>query len=305
MSTFRRIGPRHLIGIILTAAVLLTGRAFTATPAVAATGIEAVFARPGQYATSSTTGSTYALFHPSNYAALGRKSPIITWGNGTDATPAAYSTLLNHFASHGFTVIATTSTNTASGNGIAAAANYLVAQASTPGSIFYENLDVTKIAAVGHSQGAAGATRAATNNPNLITTLMTFSLPDLKWAGTGAECPVVQDCLWDTAAVPQPTFLIGTYGPFDSSIAPPATEQAYFDRLPNGPAALGLISTSNFLPADHNSVMNTYNPGGFLGYSTAWLYARMFGDPTAAAAFTAGAAPELPTNWNWPGSKVK
>jgi hypothetical protein len=46
------------------------------------------------------------------------------------------------------------------------------------------------------------------------------------------------------------------------------------------------------------------NPGGELGYSTAWLAYQLRSDPTAAAAFT-GTNPELVSNSNWPGSAVK
>jgi hypothetical protein len=296
---------RTLLGVASTAAVLLTASTFAATPAMAdTTTIEAQFAQPGPFPTTSTTTADYAIFRPSDYAALGRKSPIVTWGNGSGSTPGQYSTLLNHFASYGITVIATTSTTTGSGNGIAAAANYLVAQESTPGSVFNGKLDVTRIAAVGHSQGAAGATRAASFNHDLISTLMTYSMPDIKWAGTGPECPVIEDCLWDTSLVTQPAFIIGTYGMYDSSIAPPNTELDFYNRLPATHSALGLVATSNALPADHYSVEDQYNPGGFLGYSTAWLCAQLFGDPTAAGAFAPGSA-ELPTHWNWPGSQVR
>ena len=56
----------------------------------------------------------YDLFYPRHYAALGFKSPIVTWGNGTGGTPGNVSTLLRHFASYGFTVIASTLGNTGS-----------------------------------------------------------------------------------------------------------------------------------------------------------------------------------------------
>ena len=91
-----------------------------------------------------------------------------------------YSTLLRHFASYGFTVIAATLANTGSGKEINAAAHYLVTQNGAAGSIFKGNLEVTHVAAVGHSQGAGGATRAATNDPALSATLMTFSLPSTR-----------------------------------------------------------------------------------------------------------------------------
>ena len=83
--------------------------------------IQAAYTRPGPYATTTGTvkdsaGSViYDLFYPRHYGALGFKSPIVTWGNGTTGRPAMVSTLLAHLASYGFTVIASTSGWTGSG----------------------------------------------------------------------------------------------------------------------------------------------------------------------------------------------
>jgi hypothetical protein len=46
------------------------------------------------------------------------------------------------------------------------------------------------------------------------------------------------------------------------------------------------------------------NPGGELGYPTAWLTYQLRSDPTAATAFT-GVHLELVRNSNWPGSAAK
>jgi len=97
--------------------------------------IQAAYARPGPYAITTGTvkdaaGSViYDLFYPRHYAALGFKSPIVTWGNGTAGRPAMVSTLLAHLASYGFTVIASTSGWTGSGTQIDDAAHYLAARA--------------------------------------------------------------------------------------------------------------------------------------------------------------------------------
>jgi len=274
--------------------------------------VQAAYAPAGPYAT--TTGVVkdasghviYDLYYPSNYAALGFKSPIITWGNGTDGTPSMVSTLLRHFASYGFTVIASTLGNTGSGNEIDAAAHHLVAENSAAGSVFDGHLDVNHVAAVGHSQGAGGAVRAATNDPALITAVMTFSLPNTFWVGPNPDCPTKADCMFNPAALTQPAFLISTHGPFDAIIASPSTEKAFYNSI-TVHAALGIIRNSDGKRADHNSVVNTAsggNPGGELGYATAWLEYQLRGDATASAAFT-GAHPELLANTDWPGSAAK
>jgi hypothetical protein len=85
--------------------------------------VSSTFGRPGPFVTVSTTVTTgtvtYDVFRPAHYQELGFKSPIVTWGNGTNATPVMYTTLLSHFASYGFTVIASTLVNTGSGREIA------------------------------------------------------------------------------------------------------------------------------------------------------------------------------------------
>jgi pimeloyl-ACP methyl ester carboxylesterase len=288
------------------------GLASAATRHVGATyPVEVAYTAVGPYATTtaSTTdsaGNSYTLYYPSDYPALKFKSPIVTWGNGTNATPVMYSTLLSHFASYGFTVIASNLTNTGSGNEIDAGARYLAAQNATPGSAFFGRLDVRHVAAAGHSQGAGGATRAAENDRGLITALMTFSLPNTGWIGTNPDCATVADCTYDPAVLTQPVFFVSTHGLLDSIIASPETENAFYKSV-KGQACLGIIKNSDGKPADHSSVQDASdggNPDGLLGYATAWLEYQLRGNMMAATAFTGG-NPELVSNSNWPGSACK
>jgi hypothetical protein len=126
------------------------------------------------------------------------------------------------------------------------------------------------------------------------------------WAAPNPDCPTAADCTADPAALTQPVFFISTHGFWDSIIASPATEKAFFLSV-TVHAALGIILSSDGKPADHASIQDTAdggNPGGFLGYATAWLEYQLRGNTTAAGAFT-GVHPELVTNTNWPGSAVK
>jgi hypothetical protein len=269
--------------------------------------VQADYARPGPYATTTgtVTGATgtaiYDEYYPARYAALGFKSPVVTWGNGTGGKPADVAVFLRHLASYGFTVIATTLPNTGSGREIDAAARYLVSQDGVPGSVFYHHLDITEVAAVGASQGAGGSVRAAMADPSLYKTVLTFSLPNLFWVRPNPDCPTRKDCKFGLSGLTMPVFLISTHGPFDAVIASPATERAFF-RSTKVHAALGIILFSERKLADHTSIAQ--NPGGFLGYATAWLEYRLRGDTTAARAFT-GTHPELLSNTNWPGSAIK
>jgi S-formylglutathione hydrolase FrmB len=173
-------------------------------------------------------------------------------------------------------------------------------------SVFGGHLNVNEVAAVGTSQGATGAVRATTSDPALIKTVMTFSLPSAVWAAPNPDCPTAADCTAHPDALTRPAFFVSTHGFFDSVIASPATEKAYFLSAPVH-AALGIIKNSDGKAADHASIEDPAaggNPGAFLGYATAWLEYQLRGNVTAAGAFT-GTHPELLANPNWPGSAVK
>jgi pimeloyl-ACP methyl ester carboxylesterase len=302
--------PLPTMGVLIIAVWSLMG----VTPAGAAASeppIEAAFSAPGPFATTTgtvTQGSkvVYDLYYPSNYGSVKFKSPIVTWGNGTGAASDQYSSLLLQFASYGFTVIASTLTNTGSGREMDAAAHYLVNMDAKQGSVFDGHLNVHRVAAVGHSQGATGAARVAILDPTLISTLITFSLPAPSLASTNPDCPVITDCEDHMASVHQPTFLVSTRGSEDSYIASPKAERAYFAEV-KGRAALGIIKSSGGAPVDHTSIENAAiggNPDEEIAYATAWLEFTLLGNRQAAGAFT-GAHPELTSNPDWPGSKVK
>ncbi len=288
--------------------VLLVG---LGVPSLAANPVDAAFTANGPYATTTgvvTIGgqATYDLFTPSNYRSLPFTSPIITWGNGTSATPGMYSTLLTHFASYGFTVIASVLPNTGSGREIDAAAHYLVSQDSQKNSPFFQHLNVHKVAAVGHSQGATGVVRAAVADPALITTVITFSLPAEIYSLPNPDCPTSAACTPKPWLLPHPIFFISTLGPEDAFIANPAVEKLDFDEVP-GHAAMGVIFQSGNKSADHSSIQNTGaggNPQSELGYPTAWLEYQLLGNAVAAKAFT-GSHPELEHNTDWPISAIK
>src|SRR2546429_1775413 len=303
-------GPR--VAAALAAAALMASLTGAARQPASIYPVQAAFASPGPYATTTGTVTDssgtviYDVYRPSNYATLGFASPIVTWGNGTGASPSKVSDFLSHLASYGFTVIASTLPNTGSGNEIDAAAHYLVTQNGVATSVYHGHLNTGEVASVGTSQGATGAVRAATNDPALIKAAMTFSLPHSGWSGPNPDCPTAADCTANPAALTQPVFFISTYGFWDSIIASPATEKAYFPATP-AHAPPGVILPSDGKLADHTSIQNAAvggNPGGFFGYATARLEYQLRGNATAVGAFT-GPHPELLSNINWPGSAVK
>jgi hypothetical protein len=97
----------------------------------------------------------------------GEKYPVIAWANGTCGETHGYSGLLATLASHGFVVIAPNSTwtaavTTADGTPVQASAiDYAEALNADPGTILYQRLDLSRVGAMGHSQGAAATALTA------------------------------------------------------------------------------------------------------------------------------------------------
>ena len=312
------------VAVVTLSSVLLLGCSQPSS-----TGPALDYGRPGPFNVVATRvgtrGASFAVIRPSSYSTLSFLSPIVTWGNGTGANPSDYSALLSHLASWGFTVIASTLPDTGSGRELLAAAHYLVGADDRTGSPYFHHLSVHEVAAVGHSQGATGAVRAAELGGSFIATVVTFSLPwngqgpvgstwdrpadgpePLGWSGANPDCPTALDCWPDPARLHQPTFLISTRGPLDAVIANPAVERCYFEEV-EAPAVLGLVRRSDGKGADHLSIEDPTdggNPGGLLAYITAWLLAELRHDPTAAGLFF-GRRASLLESANWSGSRVK
>ncbi|HMJ11533.1 MAG TPA: hypothetical protein VK524_08990 [Polyangiaceae bacterium] len=117
--------------------------------------------------------SLYTVFRPSCMKD-GETYPVITWANGTCGLTHGYALLLGTVASHGYVIIASNSTwtNTAPTNGVQLRAlDYAKALNEDASSALYRRLDLDKIGAMGHSQGAA-ATAAAASDPRIKSIIL-------------------------------------------------------------------------------------------------------------------------------------
>ena len=94
------------------------------------------------------------------------KVPVITWGNGTCAQPEGYGALLRYVASFGYFVVAANSRWTTSGTPapMINAINYAAAANMDSTSPYYQKLDMTKVGAMGHSQGGSATASAASDS---------------------------------------------------------------------------------------------------------------------------------------------
>ena len=255
-----------------------------ASPTHAASTIETHYNVAGPWAVTTATvtvsSGTFELYYPTDLGAGGVDHPIITWGNGTNATPANYPGLLNRLASWGFVVVASTSTATGSGDEVLAGANYLVSQNGDPSSVFYQRLDPSRVGAAGHSQGASGALNATTKSNGLITSTVVFNLPNPIWVSSQHKT--------DFTKIVRPVlFLTGSR---DTLISSASGNTGYYNQVA-GPAAKAVLGG-----ADHNTVQNT--GGGYLGYLVAWFDYTLRGDTYARGAFV-GSPPEINTNTAW------
>ncbi|MFI6323001.1 alpha/beta hydrolase [Nonomuraea sp. NPDC050556] len=256
------------------------------TTAAQAGTIEAHFAVPGPWAVATGTSGGHRLYHPADLGAGGLRHPIVTWGNGTAATPDNYPGLLNRLASWGFAVVASTDTTTGTGTEMLAALQHLVGLDADPSSPFHGKLDVTKVAAVGHSQGAGGSVNAANLSGGLVTTVVPIALPAPIWVSPGDAFSV--------AALPCPVFFMS--GTSDWIISPSSAVTGYYNQAAHGAAKAMLKG------AGHNDIQNT--GGGFLGYLTAWLMYQLRGDALARGAFV-GSPPQLLADTAWQDQATK
>jgi pimeloyl-ACP methyl ester carboxylesterase len=269
----------------LAACLFAVAAAGHARPVAAANAIESIYQVAGAYAVSTASVTEaggavlYQLYYPTPLGAGDLRHPIITWGNGTYALPSTYWGLLQHLASWGFVVVASTDMTTGTGTDILAAANYMVQQDSDPGSIFYQKLDTARVGAIGHSQGAGGVVNATTQSSGLIKTTVPIALPNQIWVSPGDA--------FDVQRLTAPVLFLGGEHDFFAS---PATLTDYYHQVP-GAAAVAVLKG-----AGHNTIQQT--GGGFLGYINAWMMYVLRHDNTARGAFV-GAPPEINTNTSW------
>lgn len=105
----------------------------------------------------------YTIFRPACMKD-GETYPVITWANGTCGYTHGYAALLGNIASYGYVVVASNSvwTNTAPTDHVQERAiDYAASLNDDETSPLYHRLDMDKVGAMGHSQGAAATINAA------------------------------------------------------------------------------------------------------------------------------------------------
>jgi len=259
--------PRSILARLTgVAALTVAALAVPLPPAHAALPPVTDFAAAGPFPTTVTRTGQHTVHHPRNLTP--GTHPVILWGNGTGASPSAYSGLLTHLASHGFIVAAANTTNAGSGREMLAGIDVVSAD-----PILAAGADLQNIGATGHSQGGGGAIAA------------------------GADARVdtifpLQGAIGGSVTALRSTSALFFAGQRDTLVSP-ALVRRDFTRTTGIPAAYAeLAGASHFEPVGSG--------GDFRGALTAWARWRLAGD-TAAAALFAGTSPQLASDARWSG----
>jgi hypothetical protein len=220
------------------------------------------------------TAPQFTMFRPKDMAQGGLCHPVVTWGNGTNVTPAIYKVLLNNLASHGFVVIGSNSTNVAQGNPapMLVGVTWVLQQNDDPSSVLYHRIDTTHIGATGHSQGAMATTQVSGDSH--ITTSVPIE-------GASAQKNLHGPAMFFCGG--QDT-LVGCNGA-QSALAAVTTLPAMY---------------AEFLAADHGSWMtfSGSKPSPVETAVTAWMRVHLMGDPDLRSWFY-GASCKLCTDSAW------
>jgi hypothetical protein len=120
---------------------------------------------PTMRQTNTGPGGAFDVFRPTELGGQGRKHPIISWANGTLYALDTYTKPIDHWASHGFVIIAGHTNTTAGGGTHKAGIDWLIAENSRAGSPYFGALDPRRIGAAGHSQGGGATIAAGADKP--------------------------------------------------------------------------------------------------------------------------------------------
>lgn len=310
------------VAALLAAGILAPTTLAQGTPNYPTKPIELKYYADGPWAVSQTftpagcdsKGNACDIFYPTNLGSGGFKHPIVVWGNGTASTPVpstTYATFLRHMASWGFVVIATRDGTTGVGDTIIDSANYIKARNTDSSSIFYDNLNTTRIGAAGHSQGATGAVNSLLKSGGLIRTAIAFHIPKQSYCSTPTNC--VQTAQLAAATSGAILYVSGTR---DFLISPDTqthgsqlnSNTAYYNATP---AALKKAKAM-LKGTSHNDIQG--NPGcagasspcsngvyGYLGYPTAWMMWQLRDAADGQQAFKASGGEIFTETTNWQG----
>lgn len=215
----------------------------------------AEYAVDGPYATTSQSGGlSCTIYRP---LTLNGSNPVVIWGNGTATSPSSYAAGLRHLASWGFVVAAANTSNAGTGSEMLGCLDWLTS------SSLRTQIDLSRVAAVGYSQGGGGAIMAGRDSRIDATIPMqpyTIGLGHQSSSQSQQRGPMLM--------------LSGG----SDSIATPSLNQAPVFLRANVPVFWATLDG-----ASHLESLGDF--GGFQGIITAWLLVQLNGDAEARDLF--------------------
>lgn len=103
-----------------------------------------------------------------------QKHGVVVWGPGGGTEPGAYMGIINRLASHGFVVIALSSSPGDASKAIAAL-DWLEKISQEPGKPLYNKIDFTKVGCSGHSMGGLESEQALIKDKRVIAAMLNNS----------------------------------------------------------------------------------------------------------------------------------
>lgn len=239
---------------------------------------------------------THTIFRPKDLSAFGEKNklPIIAWGNGACAnSPWEHVNFLSEVASHGFLVVAIgpmpqegqRGGGRSTSSQLIDAIDWAIAQNSDKASVYYNKIDVTKIAVSGMSCGGLQTLEMAPD-PR-VTTAIICNSGILGNAGSGMPgMPALTK--EHLLKLHTPTlYILG--GETDIAYANGMDD---FKRINHVPVFVANMNVG------HGGTYSQPHGGEFAKVATAWYKWQLKGDKEAGKMFT-GEPCGLSQNPNW------
>ncbi|WP_207955513.1 alpha/beta hydrolase family protein [Segetibacter sp. 3557_3] len=227
---------------------------------------------------------THTVFRPNDMSAFGKKTklPIIAWGNGACAnSPWEHVNFLNEVASYGFLVVAIgpmpqegeRGSGRSTSSQMLDAINWAISQNSDKTSIYYNKLDVKKIAVSGMSCG--GLQTLETAPDPRVTTAVICNSGILPEPGSGmAGMPGLKKEQLSKLHTPT-LYILG--GEKDIAYKNGMDD---FNRINHVPVFVANMDVG------HGGTYRQPHGGEFAKVATAWFQWQLKGDKTAGKLFT-------------------
>ncbi|MDE6648418.1 MAG: dienelactone hydrolase family protein [Muribaculaceae bacterium] len=208
--------------------------------------------------------------------------PVLMWGNGACLDSSIdYERFLTEIASHGYIVMAIgelqenrddRKAGHSESSELKRGLDWIIRQASTKGSDYYNNIDTLKIAAAGHSCGGAQVLANAADQRLKTCLIMNAGMGDIEMAGASRE---------SLPKVHTPILYV-TGGPDDIAYH---NARMDFERLIHVPVALADHPASG-----HGGTYGQQNGGDYARLAVDWLDWQLKGNNDNAETFLGGEA---------------